>query len=82
MKCAACGSLAMQDPKSREKFAIWALPHHRTNLSGYIFTTKARIDNQKKNLLNSNVFPTCLHNMLNFGPLEAETSVISVMVFQ
>jgi len=22
--------------------------HHRKNLSGYIFTTKARIDNQKK----------------------------------
>jgi len=22
--------------------------HHRTTLSGYIFTTKARIDNQKK----------------------------------
>ena len=38
----------------------------------YIFTTKARIDNRKKNLLNSNVSPTCPHNMVNFGPLVAE----------
>jgi len=29
--------------------------HHRTTLSGYIFATKARIDNRKKNLLNNNV---------------------------
>jgi len=27
--------------------------HHRTNLSGYIFATKAHIDNRKKYLLNS-----------------------------
>ena len=46
--------------------------HHRTTLSGYIFATKARVDNQKKHLLNSNVFPTCLHNMVNFGPLATE----------
>jgi len=52
----------MQDPKNRQKFAIW---HHRTTLSGYIFATKARIDNRKKNLLNSNVSPTCSHNMVN-----------------
>ena len=25
-----------------------------------------------KNLLNSNIFPTCPHNMVNFGPLTAE----------
>jgi len=25
--------------------------HHRTTLSGYIFATKAHIDNQKKNLV-------------------------------
>ena len=30
--------------------------HHRTTLSGYIFATKARIDNPKK-LLNSNISP-------------------------
>ena len=42
--------------------------HHRTTLPGYIFTTKARIDNRKKNLLNSNTSSTCPHNMANFGP--------------
>jgi len=44
--------------------------HHRTTLSGYIFATKARIDNRKKTY--SNVSPTCPHNMVNFGLLAAE----------
>ena len=48
------------------------LADHRTTLSGYIFATKARIDNRKK-LLNSNFSPTCLYNMVNFGLLAAET---------
>jgi len=38
----------------------------------YIFSTKARIDNQKKNLLSSNISSTFPHNMVNFGPLAAE----------
>jgi len=46
--------------------------HHRTTLWGYIFATVACIDNQKKNLLNSNTSSTCPHNMVNFGPLTAE----------
>jgi len=46
--------------------------HHRTTLSGYIFATKARIDNRKKNLLSSNISFTCPHNMVNFGRLAAE----------
>jgi len=46
--------------------------HHRTTLLGYIFATKARINNQKKNLLSSNTSSTCPDNMVNFGPLEAE----------
>jgi len=46
--------------------------HHCTTLSGYIFATKARIDNQKKNLLNSNVPPTCPHSMVNFCQLATE----------
>ena len=37
-----------------------------------MFATKACIDNQKKNLLNSNISPTCPHNMVNFGLLAAE----------
>jgi len=47
--------------------------HHRTTLSGYIFSTKAYIDNLEK-LLNSNrpTSSTCPHNMANFGPLTAE----------
>jgi len=37
--------------------------HHRATLSGYIFTTKARIDNWKKNLLSRNISSTCPHNI-------------------
>jgi len=46
--------------------------HHRTTLSGYIFATEACIDNRKKNLLSSNISPTCPYNMVNFSPLAAE----------
>jgi len=46
--------------------------HRRTTLSGYIFATKARIDNRKKNLLSSNISSRCSHNMVNFGLLAAE----------
>ena len=45
--------------------------HNRTTLSGYIFATKAHIDNRKK-LLNSNISSTCPHNTVNLGPLTAE----------
>ena len=41
--------------------------HHRTNVSGYIFATKARIDNRRK-ILDSNISFTCPRNMANFGP--------------
>jgi len=46
--------------------------HHRTTFSGYIFATGARINNRKKNLLNSNISPTCPHSMVNFAPLAAK----------
>jgi len=46
--------------------------HHRITLLGYIFATKARFDNRKKNLLSSNMSSTCPHNMVNFGQLAAE----------
>jgi len=46
--------------------------HYRTTLSDYIFATKARIDNRKKNLLSSNISSTCPYSMVNFGPLAAE----------
>ena len=45
---------------------------YRTTLSSYIFATKARIDNRKKSLLNSNISPTCPYNMVNFGLLVAQ----------
>jgi len=45
LKRAARGSLKMQDAKNRQKIAIWAPLY---NLSGYIFVTKALIDNRKK----------------------------------
>jgi len=68
MKCAACGSLEMQDPKIRQNSPSG---HHRTTLTGYIFATKACIDNRKK-MLNSNMSSTCPHYMANFDPLTAE----------
>ena len=55
--------------KSRQKSPSG---HHRTTFSDYIFTTKAHIDNWKKNMLSSNMSSTCPHNMANFGPLAAE----------
>jgi len=45
--------------------------HHCTTSSGYIFLTKAHIDNRKK-LLSSNISSTCPHDMVNFGTLTAE----------
>jgi len=55
--------------KSRQKSPSG---HHRTTWSGYIFATKARIDNPKKNLLSSNTSSTCPQYMVNFGQLAAE----------
>jgi len=46
--------------------------HHPTTLLGYIFTTKARINNRKKNLLSSNISSTGRYNIVNFGVLAAE----------
>ena len=41
-------------------------------MSGYIFATKACIDNRKTNLLSSNISSRCPYNIVNFGPLTAE----------
>jgi len=46
--------------------------HHHITLSGYIFSTNARIDNWKKNLLNSCISSACSHYVVNFGLLAAE----------
>jgi len=45
LKCAARGSLEMQDAKMTQKSPS---AHHRTTLSGCIFANKACIDNRKK----------------------------------
>jgi len=45
--------------------------HHRTTLSGYIFATKAHIDNRKK-VLSSNISSRRRHKMVNFGLIAAE----------
>jgi len=38
----------------------------------FFFASKACIDNRKK-LLSSNISSTCPHNMVNFGPVAAES---------
>jgi len=48
-----------------------------TFLSGYIFTTKACINNREKSFLSSNISFTCVYNMVNFGPLAAD--IVSVV---
>jgi len=55
----------------RKKSPFW---HHRTTLSGYIFGTKACIDNRKKLVKQQNTSSTCPDNMVNFGVLTAEIS--------
>jgi len=55
--------------KKLPKIAIWAPSH---NFSGYIFATKARIDNRKKKLVKQQYLLHMPHNMVNFGPLAAE----------
>ena len=46
--------------------------HHATISTGYIFATKAHIDNRKKNLLSKNTSTRCPYNRVNFSPLAAE----------
>jgi len=46
--------------------------HHRTTLSGYIFATKARIDNRKKNL--SSNMPCTVHMSPQYGVLRPTSS--------
>jgi len=55
--------------KSRQKSPSG---HYRTTSTGYIFATKARINNRIKNLLSNNISSRCPHNMVNFGQLAAE----------
>jgi len=45
--------------------------HHRTTCRA-ISSQLRHISTIRKNLLNSNIFPTCRYNMVNFGLLAAE----------
>jgi len=65
LKCAALGSLEIQDPKNRHLCTI-------AQLRRAISLQLRHVSTIGKNLLNSNVSPTCPHNMMNFGPLVAE----------
>jgi len=52
--------------------------HYRTTMSGYIFATKARIDNRKKTcyIAISDISPTSPYSMVTFGPLAAEIGLL------
>jgi len=52
-----------------KKLAIWAPSH---NFVGLYLRNYGTYRQSEKNLLNSNIFSTCPHNMVNFGPLTAE----------
>ena len=74
--------VALWHGADRYIFILWFLllfflTSHRTTLSGYIFATKAHIDNRKKNLLSSSyISSTCPHSMVKFGPLSAEIGLV------
>ena len=55
--------------KKSPKIAIWAPSH---NFVGLYLRQKGMYRQSEKNLLSSNIFSTCPHNMVTFGPLAAE----------
>jgi len=59
----------MQDPKKSPKIAFWAPSH---NVVGLYLRNEGTYRQSEKNLLSSNISPTCHHTMVNFGPLAAE----------
>jgi len=59
----------MQNPKNRPKFAIW-VPSHK--FVGLYLRNQGTYQQSEKNLFNSDISPTCLYKMVNFGPLVAE----------
>jgi len=66
LKCAARGSLEIQDPKNRHLGTIAPLYCAISSQLWHISTIG------KKVMLNSNVSPTCPHIKVNFGPLAAK----------
>jgi len=76
-KSETCYTRLIENSKRKKLAEKSPSAHHRTTLSGYVFAIKAHIDNQKKKLLSSNISPTCVHNMVNFGPLAAEIGLVA-----
>jgi len=72
---AARGSLKIQDPKNRQKVAIWAPSHNFVGL-GPISSQLRHVSTIGKNLLSSNISSTCPHNMVNFGPAAEIVSLV------
>jgi len=70
LKCAAHG-LLHTGCKNRQKFAICAPSHNFVEL--YLRNWGTYRQSEKK-LLNSNISPICLQNMVNLGPLAADIS--------
>ena len=50
------------------KIAIWAPSH---NFVGLYLRNEGTCRQSEKNLLSSNISPTCRHSMVNFDPLAA-----------
>jgi len=65
--CCMRGTLEIQDAKNRHLRTIAQLCRAISSQLRHVSTTE-------KNLLNSNISPTCAHNMVNFGSLTAEIS--------
>ena len=65
LKCAACGSLEIQDTKNRHFGTI-------AQLCRAISSELRHMSTIRKNFLNSNISSTCPDNMVNFGLLTAE----------
>jgi len=59
----------MQDAKNGHKFDVWAPSH---NFVGLYLRNEGTYRRSAKTLLNSNISPTCPHNMVNFGSLAAK----------
>jgi len=69
LKCAACGSLEIQDAKTTQKVVICAPSH---NFVGLYLHNEGMCRRSEKKLLNSNISSTCPNNMADFGPLTVE----------
>ena len=80
--CGLSANLGCRSETCCQKFAICATTQ---KLSGYVFATKARIDNRKKNLLHSNISPACtahqqLRLVCQFGAFQ-QISTVSCLGF-